>query len=77
MVLVVCIFYMGFHTQSVFLGVINMLNILCSVFITLLIYSCIFQITYFSTVNMSVIFIIVGIGSDDVFVFHDFWKRSF
>ena len=26
---------------------------------------------------MSVIFIIIGIGSDDIFVFHDFWKDTF
>ena len=76
-VLLACIAYMAFHTGSLFLGIANMLNVLCSVFVSIVVYSHIFQIKYFSTVNMSVLFIIIGIGADDIFVFHDFWKQTF
>ena len=77
MVLISCIVYMSIHTQSLFLGFISLLNIFMSIPITLCIYTYIFQVKYFSTVHMSVVFIIIGVGADDIFVFHDFWKNTF
>jgi len=35
------------------------------------------RIDYFQTLHLAVGFIVLGIGCDDVFVFHDFWVCSF
>lgn len=76
LVIVACLFYLIFHTRSVFLGFFSLINICMSVPIALCIYSYIFQIYYFQSIHLSIIIIIVGIGSDDVFVFHDAWKTA-
>lgn len=64
------------HTKSVFLAVVSLANVVMCVPISLFIYSELFKIDYFSSMHLSVIIIIVGIGSDDVFVFHDNWQNS-
>ena len=75
-VMIACLVYMTFHTRSIFLAVSSLLNILMSLPISMCIYSYIFRVTYFSSIHISIIIIIIGIGSDDIFVFHDAWKGS-
>ena len=65
-----CLGYMYFHTQSLFLAMVSLSNVIMCVPISLYIYSELFKIDYFSSLHLSVIIIIIGIGSDDVFVFH-------
>jgi predicted RND superfamily exporter protein len=72
-----CLVYMVFHTRSLFLAVVSLLNILMSLPIAMCIYTYVFKVTYFSSIHISIIIIIIGIGSDDIFVFHDAWKGSF
>ena len=48
--------------------------ILMSFPITAVWYSGIFRITYYSILHNLVIFIILGIAADDIFVFHDAWR---
>jgi len=38
------------------------------------IYTFIFTIEYFVSIHMAVIFLVMGIGADDIFVFYDCWK---
>lgn len=71
-----CLFYMIIHTRSVFLAVVSLANVLMCVPISLYIYNELFKIDYFSSMHLSVIIIIVGVGSDDVFVFHDNWQNA-
>jgi predicted RND superfamily exporter protein len=76
-VMVACLLYMIIHTRSLFLAIVSLLNILMSIPIALCIYTYIFRVTYFSSIHVAVIIIIIGIGSDDIFVFHDCWQASF
>lgn len=77
LVAVCCLLYMTLHMKSFFLGITSILNIFMSIPLSLCIYTYIFQIRYFSAVHIAVVIIIIGIGSDDVFVFHDTWKGAF
>ena len=75
--LIACFLYMTFHTGSIFISFISMLNIFMSIPVALVIYTYVMQVTYFSSLHLSVAIIIIGIGADDIFVFHDFWKNTF
>jgi len=69
--------YVSWHIRSVFLGAAAMMIILFSFPITMVIYDYIFQVKYLSTLNQLVIFIVLGIAADDIFVFVDAWRQSF
>ena len=68
--------YMWYHLKSLFLSTIGIFLILFSFPITMLITNGIFGVTYFSNLNMLVIFIVLGIAADDIFVFIDGWRQS-
>lgn len=68
--------WMGLYTKSVFLAVTNMTYIVLSIPTALFIYKVLFQIGYFDSIHVLVIFIILGIGADSVFVAVDSWKQS-
>jgi len=68
---------MIYHTNSFFLGFMSLLNIAMSVPICLVIYNYILNIKYFSSIHIAALLIIIGIGADDIFVFHDFWLSTF
>jgi len=69
--------YISWNLRSIFLGGISMGIILISFPITMTIYNYIFRITFLSTLHQLVIFIVLGIAADDIFVFFDAWKQSF
>lgn len=50
-----------------------MLQILLCLFPSLFLYRVICQQSYFGTLNLISVFIVVGVGVDDIFVFHDDW----
>jgi hypothetical protein len=64
------------HTKSFFLAVASLINIMMAIPIALCVYTYFFGVSYFSSIHLSVIIIIVGIGADDIFVFHDCWQNS-
>jgi len=74
---VACSCYMAFHMKSIFLAIVSLTNILMSIPITMVIYHYVMKITYFSNPHLSILIIIIGIGADDIFVFHDIWVDSF
>ena len=47
-----------------------------SIPISLIIYKGILGINYFCSLHIFVIIIIIGIGADDIFVFHDLWLHA-
>ena len=47
-----------------------------SIPLTLVIYKFVFGIQYISFMHTLSVLIIIGIGADDCFVFHDNWKSS-
>ena len=72
-----CFLYMWFHTGSGFIALFSLLNVMMSFPVALVLYTYVGQIPYFSSLHLSVIIIVVGIGADDIFVFHDYWKNTF
>lgn len=65
-----------YHTGSAFLGGLGMLQILFSLPCTLFVYRIIFGITFLTQMHVLSIFLVLGIGADDLFVFYDAWLQS-
>ena len=74
--IVVLWIYMWFHTGSLFLSLGSMCHILLSFSWAVFFFTVIYQITIFPFLNVLGIYIILGIGADDVFIFLDAWKQS-
>eukprot|EP01064_Diplonema_japonicum_P006047 TRINITY_DN13_c0_g1_i9.p1 TRINITY_DN13_c0_g1~~TRINITY_DN13_c0_g1_i9.p1 ORF type:complete len:1041 (+),score=286.38 TRINITY_DN13_c0_g1_i9:142-3264(+) len=68
--------YIAFMTSSWWLAVMGMGQILMCFPVAYFLYFGIFQQRYFGVFNMLSIFIILGIGADDIFVFLDTWEQS-
>ena len=67
---------MWLHLRSLFLAITSIFQILLGFPFAFFVYRWIAQITYFDTMSTLVIFLILGIGADDVFVFVDAWRQS-
>ena len=74
--MVVVQFYIIYHTQSIFIGVLGQLHVLVSFPVTWFLYRVIFQFKYMGMLNFMSMFVILGIGADDIFVFVDAWKQA-
>ena len=70
------ILYMTIHMKSFYLAFLSVINLFFAIPVTLCIYTYIVGIHYFSTIHVAVLIVVIGIGADDVFVFHDFWIGS-
>ena len=68
--------YMAFHTRSFFIASLGMFEIICSFPVALFIYKLIYHIEYLGNVQILSIFVVLGVGADDVFVFYDAYKQS-
>mmetsp|Transcript_9382 Transcript_9382/g.30599 ORF Transcript_9382/g.30599 Transcript_9382/m.30599 type:complete len:569 (-) Transcript_9382:537-2243(-) len=64
------------HTNSFVVGCVSMLQIIFSLPLAAFFYRVILQIKYLQIMQQLVIFVILGIGADDVFVYTDAWKQS-
>lgn len=64
------------HTSSFFLACSAMLQVILSFPITFVIYHFVFRQKYFAALQILTIFLLLGIGADDVFVFTDAWKQA-
>jgi protein dispatched 1 len=67
--------YFCFHLRSIFLAVIGITIVLFSFPLTVLI-AKLCTIHFFTTLHMLMIFIVLGIAADDIFVFYDAWRQS-
>ena len=66
--------YMTYHLGSPFLSCMLMI-IICSSFpITALITEGILGVTWYGDLHNAIIFIVMGIAADDIFVFYDAWR---
>lgn len=70
------LFWMVFHFRSVVLALMGMLNILLSIPVGHFVTHIIMGNKYLGLLMTLPIFIILGIGCDDVFVFFDAWRAS-
>jgi len=68
--------YVTFHTQSFFLGSMGMLQILICFAPAFVVYWYIMNIKFFGVMNSTIVFVILGIGADDMFVMTDAWVQS-
>ena len=73
-IFVLCI--MCFHSKSFFLGGFGMLQVLCSLPIALFLYRTVAGITFITQMHILSIYLVLGIGADDLFVFYDAWIQS-
>ena len=67
---------MFYHMRSLFLSFIAITQIILGFPFSYFIYRIVCGITYFGTLHLLVIFIILGIAADDCFVFCDSWVQS-
>merc|ERR1711871_961218 len=65
-----------YHTQSVMLACAAMLQIILCFPVAFFIYRLILQVDFFNFLSILTVFVILGIGADDIFVFVDAWKQS-
>ncbi|XP_033101171.1 protein dispatched homolog 3-like [Anneissia japonica] len=68
--------FMVFQTGSFWITSFAIMSVLTSFLGANLIYRVIFDYRYFGIFHVLAIFIILGIGADDVFVFMDTWKQT-
>lgn len=64
------------HTRSLFLGITSMLQVILAFPTAYFIYYYVFQIHHFGTLQVLAIFVLFGIGADNVFIFWDAFQQS-
>lgn len=69
-------FYIWFHLRSLFLGLSAMIVILISFPVTQFIYRGVMRVDMYTGLNQLIIFIVLGIAADNIFVFCDAWRQS-
>ena len=73
---VIVFFILWFHTTSGFIATFGFLQILLNLGVAYGFYMAVFFLPFFPFLNLVGIFVVVGIGADDIFVFMDAWKQS-
>lgn len=68
--------YLLFDLKSFFLAFVGISLIGFSFGTTALIYQGVLRVTFFSNLNMLVIFIVLGTATNDVYIFMDAWRQS-
>ena len=67
---------LGIHTQSIFLTVVALLQVGLSFPTAFFLYKIVLNIKYFPFLNFMGMFVILGIGADDIFVLFDKWEQT-
>ena len=62
------------HTKSLFISMTSMSMIVFSFPITLVLYRNIGQVTNVSALHLMVVFVVLGISADNIFVLWDAWR---
>ncbi|XP_033734799.1 protein dispatched homolog 1-like isoform X2 [Pecten maximus] len=68
--------FMWIQTASFWITFLGIFSILTSFLLTNLIYRCVLGYEYFGFFHVISMFIILGIGADDVFIFYDTWRLT-
>ena len=66
--------YITFHTGSFFLAFVGIVQILFSLPVSFFFYYYFFQISFYSQLHILTIFLVLGVGADNIFVLVDSWK---
>ncbi|GMH80958.1 hypothetical protein TL16_g08767 [Triparma laevis f. inornata] len=80
-ILAVFAFFMVFvlirvHTGSMFITILAYIEIMSALGVAYFLYMVVLNLPFFPFLNLVGIFIVIGIGADDVFVFIDAWKQA-
>lgn len=70
------VFWLRMHTGSTVTALGGIFMIVMSLPFTILIYKKVFNIPFYSELHSLVLFIVLGVGADDIFVLNDSWKLS-
>eukprot|EP00980_Cylindrotheca_fusiformis_P001336 scaffold338_cov116-Cylindrotheca_fusiformis.AAC.1 len=68
--------WLRINTGSWFLATVGFFEIGFSIPVAWFLFSVVFRIKYFATLNALAIFIVAAIGADDIFIFMDAYKQS-
>ena len=66
----------GVQTRSVFITVAGFLEILLSFPLAYFVYRVVCGVNYFHFLSFLGVFIMLGIGADDIFILNDAWRQS-
>jgi predicted RND superfamily exporter protein len=67
---------MWLHTSSGFVSLFAFIQIFLNLGVAYGIYMSVFNLPFFPFLNLVGVFVVIGIGADDVFVFMDAWKQT-
>ena len=70
------LFWLRVHTKSTFISLVGMYMIFFSIPFSLFFYKIIYGIPFFTELHSLVLFIVLGVGADDIFVLVDSWKDT-
>jgi len=70
------VIWLRVNTKSWFLACVGFFEIIVSIPIAWFIFTVVFQIKYFASLNTLALFIVAAIGADDIFIFMDAYKQS-
>ena len=68
--------FMWFQTRSLFVTFFGIISVVNGFIITDILYICVLRYEYVGIFHVLSLFIVLGIGADDIFVFVDTWKES-
>lgn len=74
MVFVLC--YLTFHTQSLFLGILGIIIVVMAVPFSYVFFALLANTTTMTIASFLSLFLVVGLGSDVIFVYTDFWRDA-
>ena len=75
--LVIVFIIVWIYTGTLFVTLLSMQAILSSLGIAYFLYTIVFGIDFFPFINVTAVIIMIGVGSDDVFVYMDTWKQTY
>ena len=68
--------YMTFHMRSLLVTLLGLAHIMISFPVCWCLYTIVFRVRYMGMLNFISMFVLMGIGADDCFVFMDAWRQS-
>ena len=74
--IIIVFLYMWFNTQSLFLTICGLFEIIISFPIAFFVWGVMLGQEHYTILQMMTLFILLGIGADDIFVLQDAWRQS-
>ena len=75
--IIIVYFLLLFHTGSFWIASCSIVQILFAFLWGYVLYTVVFWRSFFPYLNLIAMFLVLGIGADDVYVYMDAWRQSF